>query len=84
MNRYEIIKTDTSRCSNCEEYLYLLCTVAAQPSFYICWKCNKVYQIGFGEVRKMGKCGCGGYHNDWHSHASDCIEINEKGKKYGV
>ena len=19
------------------------------------------------------KCSCGGYYNDWHSHASDCI-----------
>ena len=26
-------------------------------------------------------CACGGYMNDWHSHASDCIEINSKGGK---
>ena len=25
------------------------------------------------------KCACGGYMNDWHSHASDCIVINSKG-----
>lgn len=28
-------------------------------------------------------CACGGYMNDWHSHASDCIELNPKyGKDY--
>jgi len=27
------------------------------------------------------KCACGGYFNDWHSHASDCVEINSKGGK---
>jgi len=20
-------------------------------------------------------CACGGYMNDWHSHASDCVEL---------
>ncbi len=24
---------------------------------------------------KRGKCPCGGYYQDWHSHASDCIEL---------
>ena len=29
------------------------------------------------------KCACGGYMNDWHTHASDCIEINSAfGKDY--
>jgi len=28
-------------------------------------------------------CACGGFMNDWHSNASDCIEINSKdGKDY--
>ena len=28
-------------------------------------------------------CACGGFMNDWHSHASDCIVINPKyGKDY--
>jgi len=27
------------------------------------------------------KCACGGYMNDWHSHASDCVVINSKGGK---
>ena len=31
---------------------------------------------------KRGKCPCGGYYEDWHSHASDCIVINPKGKDY--
>ena len=26
-------------------------------------------------------CACGGFMNDWHSHASDCIEVNSKGGK---
>ena len=25
--------------------------------------------------RKRGKCPCGGYFQDWHSHASDCKEL---------
>ena len=29
------------------------------------------------------QCSCGGYMNDWHSHASDCIIINSEGKDYG-
>lgn len=29
------------------------------------------------------ECSCGGDMNDWHSHASDCIIINPKGKDYG-
>ena len=29
------------------------------------------------------KCPCGGYYNDWHSHASDCIIIDrQQGKLY--
>ena len=24
---------------------------------------------------KRGKCPCGGYYQDWHSHASDCIAL---------
>lgn len=27
------------------------------------------------------KCPCGGYYNDWHSHASDCIVIDHRGGK---
>lgn len=30
-----------------------------------------------------GECPCGGHTSDWHSHASDCIVINPKGKFYG-
>ena len=29
----------------------------------------------FIEKPKRGKCPCGGYYQDWHSHASDCIEL---------
>jgi len=31
---------------------------------------------------KRGKCGCGGYFQDWHSHASECIVINPNGKNF--
>ena len=35
------------------------------------------------ECDKVVKCSCGGYMNDWHSHASNCIVINKKkGKEY--
>ena len=34
---------------------------------------------------KTGKCPCGGYYSDWHSHDSDCIEINPKnGRDFGA
>lgn len=36
----------------------------------------------FEDKPKNNKCPCGGYMNDWHSHASDCIVINKKGKQY--
>ena len=32
---------------------------------------------------KRGKCACGGCFQDWHSHASECIVINPKGKDFG-
>jgi hypothetical protein len=32
---------------------------------------------------KRGKCACGGYFQDWHSHASECIVINHHGKDFG-
>lgn len=80
--QYEILKTTGSVCRYCNNKLWLLSTVAADPSFYVCWLCEKIFQIGVGEVRKSGKCPCGGYFSDWHSHASDCIEINKKGKQY--
>jgi hypothetical protein len=28
------------------------------------------------------KCPCGGWYNDFHSHASDCIVINDDGVAY--
>lgn len=36
-------------------------------------------------LNSQEKCPCGGSHNDWHSHASDCIVIDRKGgKDYAV
>ncbi len=34
-------------------------------------------------LNDIEKCPCGGYYNDWHSHASDCIIIDRQhGKQY--
>ena len=33
---------------------------------------------------KRGKCACGGYFQDWHSHASECIVINKHGKDFSL
>ena len=32
-------------------------------------------------LNDIEKCPCGGYYNDWHSHASDCIVLDRKGGK---
>lgn len=32
-------------------------------------------------LNDIEKCPCGGFYNDWHSHASDCIVIDPKGGK---
>ncbi len=29
-----------------------------------------------------GPCPCGGYFEDWSSHASECIEINDEGRQF--
>lgn len=35
-------------------------------------------------VRIDNNCPCGGFYDDWHSHASDCIVLDWKnGKDYG-
>lgn len=36
----------------------------------------------FQEENNKNQCPCGGYMNDWHSHDSDCIVINNKGKDF--
>ena len=34
-------------------------------------------------VRVDNNCPCGGFYNDWHSHASNCIVIDwENGRDY--
>jgi hypothetical protein len=32
--------------------------------------------------KEYKKCPCGGYIDDWHSHASDCFVINKYGRCY--
>jgi hypothetical protein len=36
------------------------------------------------EIPQRGKCPCGGWYQDWHSHASDCDVINDIGKDYSA
>jgi len=51
------------------------------PMYLIEFEDGEQIHVWPEEIGK-GKCPCGGYFSDWHSHASDCIEINEKGKQY--
>jgi hypothetical protein len=40
---------------------------------------EKRYKELLERRKPSNPCPCGGYMSDWHSHASDCIEINSKG-----
>lgn len=47
---------------------------------------EKRYKELLERRKPSNPCPCGGYMSDWHSHASDCIEINKgtgRGKDYG-
>jgi len=84
MLKYVIQLVEGSFCSKCSDNVHLLIPKfdPEGESFYICWNCRDIYHIGVGVIDKDGKCPCGGHFNDWHSHATDCIEINVKGKQY--
>ncbi len=40
---------------------------------------EKRYKELLERRKPSNPCPCGGYMSDWHSHASNCIEINSKG-----
>jgi len=52
--KYIIQLTNKSYCPRCNQNVHLLIHGGVQevqkPMFYICFKCEKVYEIGVGEV----------------------------------
>jgi predicted RNA-binding Zn-ribbon protein involved in translation (DUF1610 family) len=57
---YIIQIVQSSYCPNCNNLVYLLCHKDGEsPSFYICWNCHFVGEIGVGivteEIQGEGK-----------------------------
>lgn len=56
MEKYLIEDTQSTRCPKCNDKVKILMedsiNSGARPSFYICFPCEYVGQIGVGEVRK--------------------------------
>ena len=55
--KYVIQKTTGSYCYYCDELVHLLIeempsSAVRMPMFYICFDCEKVFQIGVGEVER--------------------------------
>jgi len=47
---YTITKTPLSRCSKCYCNVYILSNdEQIEPSFFICFTCNKIWEVGVGE-----------------------------------
>ena len=53
-------KCDKSFCKNCDSKVYLLTSKdgRAGASFYICFKCHYVAEVGVGPVSSANKCSC--------------------------
>jgi hypothetical protein len=52
-SRYLIFKTESSFCPECNENAYLLTSVGnGKPSFYICFNCKFIGEVGVGRVKK--------------------------------
>ena len=51
-SNYIIQRTQSSYCPHCNNLVYLLCDkdVIPCPSFYICWNCHFVAEIGKGRI----------------------------------
>ena len=49
---YLLLKTDNSYCPLCEKPVYLLCEGSSKkkPSFYICFDCKFIGEVGKGKV----------------------------------
>lgn len=54
--KYVIQKASMSHCPDCNDAVDLLCPAGfeawAIPTFYICWACKKVFQVGMGPVER--------------------------------
>jgi predicted RNA-binding Zn-ribbon protein involved in translation (DUF1610 family) len=52
---YILQKADNTLCPNCGKTVQLLCKeslFSTGSMFYICWFCEKIFQVGIGEVKK--------------------------------
>ena len=53
--KYILQNAEKSFCSECHEPIDMLADyymAQARPSFYICWPCKKVWQIGVGPIER--------------------------------
>ena len=53
-SKYLLIATDGTFCPQCKGEVVALCygrAVPRYPSFYICWDCKWIAQVGVGPVR---------------------------------
>jgi len=49
---YLVFKTESSFCPECNENAYLLTSVdKGKSSFYICFKCTFIGEVGVGRVK---------------------------------
>ncbi len=54
-SKFTFFKTEISFCPNCGKNVYLLTTAGSSfgmPSFYICFDCKFIGEIGVGKVRE--------------------------------
>lgn len=59
---YVLQLASQSHCKYCRNPVRLLCNQAgwidrSHPAFYICFTCNKVFQVGVGEVEAESLAG---------------------------
>ena len=57
MISYVLQKSTSSKCKYCEEYVFLLIEEGPDvfhcPVFFICFKCERVFQAGIGELEPI-------------------------------
>ena len=53
-SNYIIQKTESSFCPYCNKLVFLMCDKDGKttPSFYICWSCEHIAEIGKGPVQE--------------------------------
>lgn len=50
---YIKVKSGKSHCPDCKETVDLVQDIFVRkrlPMFYICWKCKKLWEVGYGEI----------------------------------